>query len=535
MPNGELLGGCGALHGELGTVVLDLGGKPQEKTVKPSVVPVVVEPDDGKKLTKVTVNAVTADIDENIVAQNIRGGVEILGVVGELEPDKPNQSKFAEPSVEEQVVRADSGYELEQVTIRGVTSEIDANIVPSNIRKGKVILGVQGNLEPDKPDQSKRVVPSTSKQVVMADNGYELVSVEVDAVTSAIDSDIKAENIRKDVEILGVVGTMEQREDLDAELNEQEELLAELESSVEELQEKPVNPLQLKCDNMKSLAYEFYIPLGADTTNFNEEAVIAILKGIDTSKVKIMNSMFQTYASTSAYAIYKDLSSITLDLSGCTSCTQMFYNQTQLTTLPTLLNTGNVTDMSNMFYNCYALTIIPQLDTSKVTNMSSAFNKCRELTELHLQNTRNCTNFSNFVDYCYELKTLETLDVLNATHTLSFAYCTNLTNLTLQNIKKSAKIGSGTTYGHLLTDNSIVNTFQELWDLTGSSTQTLTLSTPSLARTSEIYVKLIDVTDAMRAEDEYIDNKKPCVVCESTDAGAMTLREYGISKGWNIA
>ena len=39
----------------------------------------------------------------------------------------------------------------------------------------------------------------------------------------------------------------------------------------------------------------------------------------------------------------------------------------------------------------------------------------------------------------------------------------------------------------------------------------------------------------MRAEDEYIDNKKPCVVCESTDEGAMTLTEYAISKNWAIA
>ena len=61
------------------------------------------------------------------------------------------------------------------------------------------------------------------------------------------------------------------------------------------------------------------------------------------------------------------------------------------------------------------------------------------------------------------------------------------------------------------------------------------MSTPSKARTDEIYVKLIDITDEMRAEDEYIDNKKPCVVCESTDEGAMTLKEYGISKNWNIA
>lgn len=112
--------------------------------------------------------------------------------------------------------------------------------------------------------------------------------------------------------------------------------------------------------------------------------------------------------------------------------------------------------------------------------------------------------------------------------------CTNLTNLTLRNLTTSIQIGSGTKYGTLLTDESIVNTFQELHDLTGKTAQTLTLSTPSNARTEAIYVKLIDVTDEMRADDEYIDSKKPCVVCESTDEGAMTLKAYGISKNWQI-
>jgi hypothetical protein len=74
-----------------------------------------------------------------------------------------------------------------------------------------------------------------------------------------------------------------------------------------------------------------------------------------------------------------------------------------------------------------------------------------------------------------------------------------------------------------------------LHDLTGGTTQTLTLSNPIKTKIDAIYVKLIEPTDEMIANDPYITNKKPCVVCESTDAGAMTLREYGISKNWQIA
>ena len=48
-------------------------------------------------------------------------------------------------------------------------------------------------------------------------------------------------------------------------------------------------------------------------------------------------------------------------------------------------------------------------------------------------------------------------------------------------------------------------------------------------------MKLVDITDEMRAEDEFIDLKKPFVVCESTDEGAMSVTEYVTSKNWQLA
>ena len=65
-----------------------------------------------------------------------------------------------------------------------------------------------------KPEQSKTATPSTSSQTILPDEGYTLSSVTVNAVTSSIDSDIKAENIKKGVSILGVEGTMESAESL---------------------------------------------------------------------------------------------------------------------------------------------------------------------------------------------------------------------------------------------------------------------------------------------------------------------------------
>ena len=54
----------------------------QNKTVTPTTSKQTITADSGKTLGTVTVNAVTAAIDENIVAGNIKNGVTILGVTG---------------------------------------------------------------------------------------------------------------------------------------------------------------------------------------------------------------------------------------------------------------------------------------------------------------------------------------------------------------------------------------------------------------------------------------------------------------------
>ena len=56
----------------------------ETQTVSPSTTSQEIEAQGEGKigLSKVTVNAVTADIDENIVAGNIKSGVTILGVQG---------------------------------------------------------------------------------------------------------------------------------------------------------------------------------------------------------------------------------------------------------------------------------------------------------------------------------------------------------------------------------------------------------------------------------------------------------------------
>jgi hypothetical protein len=88
-----------------------------------------------------------------------------------------------EPKTEEQVIFPTTDKKLiKKATVKAVTKDIDENIKPENIVLGKTILGVQGNVAPDKPDQTKTTIPTKERQVIRADIGYELAESIVEPI-----------------------------------------------------------------------------------------------------------------------------------------------------------------------------------------------------------------------------------------------------------------------------------------------------------------------------------------------------------------
>jgi hypothetical protein len=88
------------------------------------------------------------------------------------------------PSLEEQVFVPSANKYIDKATIKAITSDLIPNLKNYNIRKGVTIIDVEGNLEPDKPDQVKEVTPTEEKQSVKADSGFELVETIVKAIPS---------------------------------------------------------------------------------------------------------------------------------------------------------------------------------------------------------------------------------------------------------------------------------------------------------------------------------------------------------------
>ena len=127
------------------------------------------------------------------------------------------------------------------------------------------------------------------------------------------------------------------------------------------------------------------------------------LKGLDTSNVTNMNSMFENCSKLTAL----DLSN--LNTSNVTGTYSMFYNCQSLTSLDlSNFDTSKVTYMANMFRGCSSLTSLDlsNFDTSKVTNISSMFSDCSSLTSLDLSNwdTSKVTNTADMFANCSSLK-----------------------------------------------------------------------------------------------------------------------------------
>ena len=189
--------------------------------------------------------------------------------------------------------------------------------------------------------------------------------------------------------------------------------------------------------------------------------------------------------------------------------------------------------MSDMFNGCQRLTTIPSLDTSTVTTMQRTFASCVNLTTVPSLDTSNVTSFEYAFAQCVNLTAIQELDVRNGIDmTKMLLSCASLKHLYLRNIKSSLQVASGTSYGHLLTVDSLVSLIYEL-RYQGSG-RILTIGSVNLEKLANVYVRTITITDKMRAEDDFIDEKTPFERCESDDEGAILITDYIRFKNWSL-
>ena len=318
--------------------------------------------------------------------KNISGGEPIL------------EDLEVSPTTSEQVITAHQGYDgINQITIAPVTNLIDDDIRPENIKKGVEILGVTGNIE-DKPAepvlQNKTVEPNVGKQIITADSGYDgLGQVTVNEVTSKIDSNIKADNIKQGVSILGVQGTLEQGAEVVKKYKPQ--WITFVECPIVDLTEETRMLDTSLITTMYKMFYtssvEFLDISGWDTSNVTDMALMfrgskiknISISNFDTSKVTTMNQMFRTCTNLTSGSLSNFENSV------LSYVIVMFHTCSLLTSINLKnFNTVNLTSLEYMVFKCIKLEEVDfsSFITTNVTSIAYLFSECTSLKKIDIRN-----------------------------------------------------------------------------------------------------------------------------------------------------
>ena len=121
-------------------------------------------------------------MEEEIIVIEDATEEEIIVMEEAIEKVYPElQDKTITPTREEQKIKADSGiYGLNEITIEPVTNEIDENIKSENIKSGISILGIEGNVV-ELVGEEITIQPKSYEQEIVPtapSNGFSKVKVE---------------------------------------------------------------------------------------------------------------------------------------------------------------------------------------------------------------------------------------------------------------------------------------------------------------------------------------------------------------------
>jgi hypothetical protein len=335
-------------------------------------------------------------VDEEIVLGSVQ--LDATKVYPELE------DLIVTPTAEEQVFESKK-YGYDKVTVKGadLREDLSAELTEQNNLLTTQEATIDDIVEALKDKagvgialQEKSAMPTTQEQNITADEGYTGLS----AVKVAGDKNLVAENIKKDVEIFGVLGTAETAWD---------------------------SSQLRKCYQM-----------------FEGNKVMEEAPYFNTTNVTSTYQMFRNCIKLKTLPNY--------DLSNVTEADGMFYNCDSLIKISLAdLKLNKIDDLRNMFHNCNNLEEVILGDTSKVTSMYSAFYDSQSLKKISQFNGEKIYTVSDAFTQCYALTDFG--GILN----LGKGYTQKTTN----NSSYSLRLH----HSELLTHESLMNVINNLYDL----------------------------------------------------------------------
>ena len=150
-------------------------------------------------------------------------------------------------------------------------------------------------------------------------------------------------------------------------------------------------------------------------------------------------------------SIFRDCENLTTceisDFSNATNINGLFASCRKLKNIASNLTTPKVTDTGSMFYECNALTTVPEMNTSNVTTMIKMFYSCYKLVTVPLYDTSKVTNMQEMFYFNNSLETVPAFDCTNVTNMqYIFTNCRNLKSILMTNIGTTLEISASTRF-----------------------------------------------------------------------------------------
>lgn len=382
------------------------------------------------------------------------------------------QEKTVTPTKQQQEVVADSGFTS--------LSKVVVNSIPNNYQevKGEVLLKTNGvhnvapyetakvEFEVNLEERTESAVAS-GDLIVVPSSGYDGMSkVIINKVTASIDPQIKEENIRKGVDILGVVGKFEgspilQEKEITPTKSIQNVIADDGYNGLSKVIVEPIPSDYIKPSGIMTVtengtydvkSYASVVANVHENTGEEQNYFIDITSG-SSGRPGILSAIFDvpsTIAITTgsnAFQYCINLPKVpALDYSNITSCGSMFSGCTSLVDTSNFINLINGTSLMNAFTNCTSLVNakLDNLNCTKLVELNGLFNGCSNLVSVDLSNfvTSVGTKAPSMFYNCSKLTTV----ILNNCNITRFYYgyrmfygCKKLVNIDLSCFDSSSR------------------------------------------------------------------------------------------------